>query len=197
MASNVVFRVARGLQEAGLAVVRFNFRGVGGSQGAPAAADSLENSTEDLSGEVDDLRAVLRWLAGEHPGLELWAGGYSFGARVAARVATHPAEGDERVCRTLLVAPPVRVTPLADLARLACPGLVLMAGGDDFGTQADIQAQFPDLPQSLELDELPDTDHSFQGALAGLQQRVRDWATRSVSHRVPGEPGPAPQETGP
>lgn len=193
MASSVVFRVARGLQEAGLAVVRFNFRGVGESEGAPTGPGSLE----DPSGEVDDLRAVLQWLGGEHPGLELWAGGYSFGARVAARVATHAAEGDERVCRTLLVAPPVRVTPLDDLARLACPGLVLMAGEDDFGTQADIQAQFPDLPRSLELDELPDTDHSFQGALAALQQRVRDWATRSVSQRVHEESGPPPQETGP
>jgi len=192
MASNVVFRVARGLQEAGLAVVRFNFRGVGQSQGPLATAGSLE----DPIGEVDDLRAVLQWSAGEHPGLELWAGGYSFGARVAARVATHAAEGDEHVRRTLLVAPPVRVTPLDDLERLACPGLVLMAGGDAFGTQADIQAKFPGLPRSLELDELPDTDHSFEGALTGLQQRVRDWAARSLAQRVHEESGPAPQETG-
>ncbi|MEE8467374.1 MAG: alpha/beta hydrolase, partial [Planctomycetota bacterium] len=76
MASNVVFRVARGLREAGLAVVRFNFRGVGESEGAPMGPGRLE----DPSGEVDDLRAVLHWLGGEHPDLELWAGGYSFGA---------------------------------------------------------------------------------------------------------------------
>lgn len=192
MASNVVFRVARGLQEAGLAVVRFNFRGVGESEGSHAAAGTLE----DPLGEVDDLRAVLRWVTEEHPGLELWAGGYSFGARVAARVATHAAEGDERVRRTLLVAPPVRVTPLDDLARLACPGMVLTAGGDAFGTQADIQDQFPELPQTLELDELPDTDHFFNGSLSGLQKRVRDWAARSITERVHGESGPAPQETG-
>ncbi len=176
MHSNVVFRVARGFEEAGLAVVRFNFRGVEGSSGAPAAAGSLEDPT----GEVDDLRAVLQWLAAEYPGLELWAGGYSFGARVAARVATHAAQGDERVRRTLLVAPPIRVTALGDLPRLACPGLVLTAGEDPFGTRADVLAQFPDLPQSLELDELPGTDHSFEGALTELQPRVRDWAARSV-----------------
>lgn len=192
MSGNVVFRVARGLQEAGLTVVRFNFRGVGDSQGTHAVAGSLEDPT----GEVDDLRAVLDWLAHDQPGLELWAGGFSFGARVAARVATHAAEGDERVRRTLLVAPPVRVTPLGDLARIACPGMVLMAGEDAFGTQADILTQFPDLPQSLELDELPDTDHFFAGALTRLQQRVRDWAARSLVQGVHEESGPTPQETG-
>jgi len=88
------------------------------------------------------------------------------------------------VRRALLVAPPVRVTPLPDLASLACPGLVLMAGEDVFGTRADIMAQFPDLPRSLEVDELADTAHSFEGALTKLQQRVREWAVRSLAEQA-------------
>jgi hypothetical protein len=77
MANNVVFRAARGLQLAGLAVLRFNFRGVGKSEGVH----------DGKGGEEEDLKAALDHLAKELPGTELWTGGFSFGARTAASYA--------------------------------------------------------------------------------------------------------------
>src|SRR5262245_13610982 len=77
MHNNVVFRIARALQSCGLAVLRFNFRGAGASAG----------EHDGQGGEVEDARAALDHLASAHPGIPLWAAGFSFGARMAAALA--------------------------------------------------------------------------------------------------------------
>ena len=79
----VVFRAAKALQSAGLAVLRFNFRGVGRSEGVH----------DHGSGEQEDARAALREMQDRFPGLPLLLGGFSFGSAVALRVAAR----DERV----------------------------------------------------------------------------------------------------
>ena len=60
MDNTVVFRTARALQVAGLAVLRFNFRGVGGSEG----------EHHGQGGEAEDLGAALDWLERELPGVD-------------------------------------------------------------------------------------------------------------------------------
>ncbi|MEM7306871.1 MAG: alpha/beta hydrolase, partial [Planctomycetota bacterium] len=66
MANTIVYRVARALRAAGGATLRFNFRGVGASEGESQAS----------SAEEGDVRAALDLLEREHPGAELWAGGF-------------------------------------------------------------------------------------------------------------------------
>ena len=93
MNNTVVFRTARGLEQGGVRVLRFNFRGVGLSEGLH----------DGRGGEEEDLSAALDWLARENQGLPLWAAGFSFGARTAAARAA----GDPRIERVVLVALPV------------------------------------------------------------------------------------------
>lgn len=170
MNSSVVFRVARGLQQAGVCVLRFNFRGVGKSEG----------EHDDGRGEGDDLGAALDWLAREQPGLELWAGGFSFGARIAAQRAIE----DERVARVVLIALTVAKIDSSFVRRLTKPGLIMMAGNDEYGTLAQLKAQFPDLDPRLELDEIADTGHFFEGATQELSRRVRAWAERTLERNA-------------
>ncbi len=66
----VVFRAAKALQSAGLAVLRFNFRGVGRSEGVH----------DHGSGEQEDARAALLEMQDRFPGLPLVLGGFSFGS---------------------------------------------------------------------------------------------------------------------
>ena len=73
MHTKVVYRGAKGLARIGCAVLRFNFRGVGRSEGAFDQGD----------GEKEDFRAALDYMAARHPGAPLWAAGFSFGAWVA------------------------------------------------------------------------------------------------------------------
>jgi len=166
MNNTVVFRTARGLEQAGLAVLRFDFRGVGASEGVHDGA----------GGEEEDLAAALDHLEGEFPGLELWAGGFSFGARTAASYARK----DPRISRVILVALPVKAYDCSFVREIKKPGLVLMAGKDEFGTLSDLKQRFPDLHPGLETDEIPGVDHYFHGATTELSSRVRAYAQKSL-----------------
>jgi len=166
MDSSVVFRVGRALQEVGLAVLRLNYRGVGTSAG----------TFDGEGGEVEDHRAALEWLEGEVAGVPLWAGGFSFGARTAAALATR----EERIRQVLLIALPVLAFPCALADDVRCPGLVLMASEDAYGTAADVKAALPGLASRVEVGELEGADHFFSGKLQELQARIGDWAQRAL-----------------
>jgi uncharacterized protein len=164
--NNVVFRTARGLQDAGLAVLRFNFRGVGRSEGVHDGA----------GGEVEDLGAALDRIAELHPRVETWAAGFSFGARVAAQRAGR----DARIHKLVLVALPVGKFDCSFLREVRQPGLILMAGNDEYGTLPGLRERFPDLSPALELDEVPGVGHFFEGATQDVSERVRAWAVRQL-----------------
>ncbi len=164
MNSTAVFRTARGLQLAGLQVLRFNFRGVGQSEG----------THDGHGGEADDLGAALDWLERESPGVPLWAGGFSFGSRTAAYCASV----DRRIERVVLVAFPVAAFDCSFIREVAQPGLVVMASNDEYGTLADVRRLFPDLHGGLELQEVAGSGHFFEGHTAELQRRVADYARR-------------------
>ena len=79
MHNKVVFRAAAALNDAGLTVLRINFRGVGQSTG----------THDEGRGEVDDVRAGLDYLSSKYPGQRITLCGFSFGARVGLEVAIH------------------------------------------------------------------------------------------------------------
>ena len=91
MMNKVVHTTARALNDLGIPALRFNFRGVGASEGQYA----------DGVGETDDALEVVRWAAGRYPGAKLWLAGFSFGALVSYRVAleTERSQQDE-LCRS-------------------------------------------------------------------------------------------------
>jgi hypothetical protein len=74
-------------------VLRFNFRGVGTSDG----------TFDDGPGEMADFRAALDVVAMRYPGVEIWAAGFSFGSWIAMTVGA----GDDRVSALIGIAPPV------------------------------------------------------------------------------------------
>lgn len=93
MHTKAVYQGAKGLVRLGCAVLRFNFRGVGGSAGQFDMGD----------GEKADFRAALDYMAGRYPGARLWAAGFSFGSWVALEVGAD----DDRVSALIGIAPPV------------------------------------------------------------------------------------------
>jgi uncharacterized protein len=93
MHTKAVFQGTKGLARIGCAVLRFNFRGVGRSAGTFANGE----------GEADDFRAALDYLSGRHPGVPLWAAGFSFGAWIALETGAV----DDRVGALIGIAPPV------------------------------------------------------------------------------------------
>lgn len=169
MDNKVVFRAARGLEHAGLAVLRFNFRGVRRSEGVH----------DGHGGEALDLGAALDFLSARFPGSELWAGGFSFGSRTA----TQRAVVDSRIARLVLVALPVLAFDVSYLRDVKQPGFILMAQNDEYGTLAELRRKFPDIESRFETSEIENQGHFFDDTTQEVQARVQAYAERVLHAR--------------
>ena len=159
----VVFRAARALQQAGVAALRFNFRGVGRSEGVH----------DDGRGEQDDVRAALGETERRFPGLPLVAGGFSFGSTMALRAGC----GDARVRALFALGFPLTMLPdAAFLDACRAPRLFVQGEQDQFGSGAAIKALVERLPEPRSLVIVPGADHFFTGHLDPLQEAVHAWA---------------------
>lgn len=160
MDNKVVTTLYRDWRDHGLAVLRFNFRGVGGSEGQHAHGE----------GEVRDLRAVLDWLVAEQGATHLLLGGFSFGAWVAAAGAGDLPPGLV-LERLVLVAPPVHYPGFAGLE--PAPGaLVVQADDDEVVEAAAVAAWAASRQAPPELIRLDKTGHFFHGRLGELKAEL-------------------------
>ena len=164
MHNNVVARVTPALVASGLVVLRFNFRGVGRSQGAYAEGQ----------GEQEDLRAALAYLAGAEgmAGVPLFVVGYSFGAAVAARaVCTNPTDVAALVC----IALPVGFAGFGDfndLNRCALRKLFLAGSEDDICPPPRLRELVGAMPEPKALVVLDATDHFFHSREPELASHI-------------------------
>jgi uncharacterized protein len=158
----VVFRAAKALQSAGCAVLRFNFRGVGRSEGAH----------DHGAGEQEDARSALVEVESRFPGLPLVLGGFSFGSAVALSVAARVA----RVRAVFALGLPLSMAPAAPLASVRQPRLFVQGERDAFGDAEALRALVLPLPPPREIVIVPGADHFFEGRLDALQGAIADWA---------------------
>ena len=160
LGNKVVQTLARAFVQLGYTAVRFNFRGVGSSQGA----------WDEGRGEVDDALAVI--AATRSAGQPLVLGGFSFGACIATQAARRLSEPAERV---VLVGPAVANFEVAPV-----PADTLVIHGEKDEVVA-LQAVLDwARPQSLPVTVLPGAGHFFHGQLAVLKQIVTGaWAPRT------------------
>ncbi len=158
----LLFRVARALREEGFAVLRFQFRGVGRSEGV----------YDEGRGERADARAAVDFLARELPRIPLLLGGFSFGAATALRAGAK----DERVRALLLMGLPVGVFEDLDPESPAGrPVLFVQADNDEFGDARAIERFAASCPEPKRLVIVPDSDHLFTDRLDEVAQTVSDW----------------------
>ena len=159
----VVFRAAKALQQQGVAVLRFNFRGVGRSEGVH----------DQGRGEQDDVRAALAEMRRRFPRLPLVLGGFSFGASMALQV------GCEEGAPSALFALGLPARMMLDLGFLeACraPRLFVQGEADPFGGGAFMRQLVERLPPPRTLVVIAGADHFFGGHLDELQDALAAWA---------------------
>jgi alpha/beta superfamily hydrolase len=160
MDSPVVNELAHACAKAGIASLRFNWRGVGASAGTPSG---------DADAADADYGAALAHQAETVAG-ELLGCGYSFGAASAVRAC----RGQRRVHRLVLVAPP---PALLDRQALdAFPGRLLVVVGhqDTLAPPRILQEFLPDAEHGR-LHVVPGADHFFMAGLAALGRAVYEW----------------------
>ncbi|HET7452086.1 MAG TPA: alpha/beta fold hydrolase [Thermoanaerobaculia bacterium] len=172
----VVFRIARALSRAGFGVMRFNFRGVGASQG----------SHDSGRGEQDDFLAALD-EAQRRAGPPAIAAGFSFGSTVALGVG----ERDPRVAAVVAAGLPLARWNFEGLGRIEKPVLVVSGGRDVFADSDALSAAAARRFARARLVLVPEADHFFSGRLDALEDAVFAFASD-----VPGVPAFAAAETG-
>jgi alpha/beta superfamily hydrolase len=163
MHNKVVYQTAKSLSALGLLVLRFNFRGVGLSAGAHDRG----------SGEVDDVRAALQFLATEFPATELLLAGFSFGSWVGMRAGCE----DSRVTRLIGLGIPVNNTDFSFLRQCAKPKLFVHGERDEHGAIAKVRELVPTFAGENVLVEVPGADHFFAGKLDQLDRAIAAWLT--------------------
>ncbi len=161
----VVFRAAKALQHHGVATLRFNFRGVGRSEGVH----------DQGRGEQEDVRAALDEMARRLPRLPFVLGGFSFGSTMALRVGVR----DDRVRALFALGFPVAMAPdTSYLDGCTKPRLFVQGENDGFGDAAGIGELAARLPEPKSLVVVPGSDHFFAGHLDVLQETIAAWAAR-------------------
>lgn len=157
MDNKVAVTLAKTFAELGCVALRFNFRGVGASEGEFTGGD----------GETEDLIAIARY-AQEQFGdeLPLLLSGFSFGGYVAARAAQRL-----KPRNLVLAAPAVGRFTAGDMPAVAPDTLVIHGEHDDVVPLAEVLDWAR--PQHLPIVVLPQAEHFFHGRLTQLRDIVR------------------------
>lgn len=160
MYNKVAYTLARAAAQSGAATLRFNFRGVGASEG----------TFDHGNGELEDCLAAERWLRERHPGLACWRLGFSFGAAMVLKASL-----GER-CEVL-----VTVAPPADrFAEYSLDGaapevdhwLLAQGDGDEVVSAPAALAWARGLDRPPEVAVFEGVGHFFHGSLTALRRRV-------------------------
>lgn len=169
MQNKVVHTLARACQDQRVTSVRFNFRGVGASEGRH----------DDGIGESEDAAAVADFAMRKTGAAHLWSLGFSFGGFVAYRLATMRAAGV-----LVTVAPPVQRFDFTRLPVPTCPWLVAQGDADDLVDHQRVLAWTQSLDPAPEVKILPRAEHFFHGRLTELRALLADWlAARAAGNR--------------
>lgn len=159
MDNKVVTTLGRAARTVGAVTLRFNFRGVGASQGAYS----------DGMGETEDLIAVHHWLTARYPGVKVWLAGFSFGCYPAARGAEVLAANAMPAAALMLVAPPVHHYDFQSVESCGCPVTVVQGDDDEVVPAGQVFRWSERTPLSPDLIRFPDSGHFYHGHLEQLK----------------------------
>ncbi len=160
MHNKVTHAAAEAIAEAGIPVLRFNFRGAGGSAG----------EHDGGRGEQQDLLAVMEHLVRLYPERSLLLAGYSFGAYVALAVGCR----DLRAKALIGIGLPVHLIPFDFLRACGKPLTIIQGDEDAFGALPLVMALAAHVPGGARVVAIRGATHDFAGRLDELARRVID-----------------------
>ncbi len=174
MNNKVVYTLYQTFRSRSFSVMRFNFRGVGRSQG----------SFDEGQGELSDAAAVLDWLQIQNPAADrCWIAGFSFGAWIAMQVLMRRPEIEGFVS----VAPPANRFDFTFLAPCPSSGLIVHGGADKLVPEpevAELAAKLQDQKNiEVEYTVLKTASHFFEKELERLSETVDDYLGRRLQPR--------------
>jgi hypothetical protein len=172
MNNRIVYAMFNAFAERGFSVLRFNFRGVGRSQG----------KFDSGIGELSDAAQAFDWIQQNNPNNRFsWIGGYSFGALISMQLMMRRPE----IGRFIAVAPPAEREDFSFLAPCPASGLILHGDADanvslesvtklakKIGSQKNIK---------LDFNVLKGADHFFSDRIDDLSAEVGAYMDKSLA----------------
>lgn len=160
MHTKVVFMAAKAFCRLGCSVLRFNFRGVGTSQGSHSGGP----------GEQDDFRSAIDYSLVRYPGSRVWACGFSFGAWVAMTVGAT----DDRVELLVGIAPPVEAYDFSAVASSPKPKFIIQGERDEIAPLSATRAFYARASEPKEMAVVDMADHLFDGRVSEVGDAIED-----------------------
>jgi alpha/beta superfamily hydrolase len=174
MNNKVVYGLYNAFAERDFATLRFNFRGVGRSQG----------SYDRGEGELSDAASALDWVQGINPNARsVWVAGFSFGAWIGMQLLMRRPEIESFIS----VAPPANMLDFNFLAPCPSSGQIIHGAADEIVPEAFVSKLVHKLSHqrgiTIDYHVVPDANHFFTEHLAVLMEHVEDYLDLALHQR--------------
>jgi alpha/beta superfamily hydrolase len=175
MNNKTTYALYRIFAQSGFNTLRFNFRGVGKSEG------TFDNG----EGELSDAAAVLDWLQTYNPNAPAcWVAGFSFGAWIAMQLLMRRPEIDGFVA----VSPPANMYDFTFLAPCPVSGLFIQGGKDEIVRHESVStlARTLSAQRNIKITEhfIPEADHFFMDYLTDVMSVTQDYLQKADSKKL-------------
>lgn len=175
MNNRVTLKLYNTFVENGFSVIRFNFRGVGKSEG----------EYDKGEGELNDAASVLDWIQSVNPGKRaVWIGGFSFGALIGMQLLMRRPE----ICGFISVCPPANIYDFSFLAPCPVSGMIINGENDIICPIENVNKLVDKLntQKGIKIDYrvIPNCDHSFQNHLDTIADYVAEYLTNNQERRI-------------
>lgn len=162
MHNKVVATLQRTARDNQWSTLRFNFRGVGKSEGSYGEGE----------GEIQDAEAAINWLMAKNPNLPLVIMGFSFGSCVAACLAGNLEKQGITIKQLIMVAPPIERFDITGCTPEQCPLLVIQPEADEVVDPQSVYDWSAILTTPHTLLTVPECSHFFHGRLTDLRDLI-------------------------
>ncbi len=176
MNNKVLYEMYHAFVRQGFSVLRFNFRGVGKSQGR------FDNGI----GELADAAAALNWLQTNNPhSNNVWVAGFSFGAWIAMQLLMRRPEVEHFVA----ISPPANKYDFSFLAPCPAPGLILQGDADSVVPEEAVLSLVEKLLKQKNSDidyrVVAKADHFFRDKLPMMSEHMEDYIASRLNDDRP------------
>jgi len=173
MNNKIVYVMHQVFSQLGFATLRFNFRGVGKSQG----------TFDRGEGELADAAAALDWLQTNNPhARNCWVAGFSFGAWIGMQLLMRRPE----ITSYISAAPPANMFDFNFLAPCPTSGLIIQGGNDDLVPVQSVNKLVSKLRAQKDIEVtyrlIESANHFFSRELDQFTQYLYDYVANSLGN---------------
>jgi len=171
MNNKVVYTLYQTFVKKGFSVLRFNFRGVGRSQGG----------YDQGQGELSDAASALDWLQNINPNAQsCWVAGFSFGAWIGMQLLMRRPE----IAGFISIAPPAGKFDFTFLAPCPSSGLIVHGTGDELVQEPEVAKLAARLANqkdiTVEYKTISGATHFFENELEEIGDLVDKYLRKSL-----------------